>query len=86
LLKGEIKFNIGKNGITSGVIKSLELAFKTRKKIRISILKSGNRDKEKVKEMALELSDRLEGNYKYLIIGFTIIIKKTGSGMKKSGK
>lgn len=32
MIKGEIKFNIGKNGITSGVIKSLELAFKTRKK------------------------------------------------------
>ena len=86
MLKGEIKFNIGKNGITSGIIKSLELAFKNRKKIRISILKSGSRDKEKIKEMASELTDKLEGNYKYRVIGFTIIIKKVGSVIKKARK
>ena len=62
MFKGEIKFQIGKNGLTSGIINSLELAFKNRKQVRISVLKSGTRDKEKIKQMAEEISNKLEGN------------------------
>ncbi len=73
-----MKFQIGKSGVTPGVIESLELAFKTHKIIRISVLKGAVRDKEKVKEMAEELTQGLKGEYKYKIIGFTIVLRRVG--------
>lgn len=76
-MKGLAKFQIGKNGVTEGFLESLASAFKTRKLIKISVLKNVVRDKEKVKEMAEELVDKLEGNYKYKIIGFTIVLRKS---------
>jgi len=82
-LKGEIRFQIGKSGVTSGAIESLDLAFKTRKQIRINILKSGTRNREKIKEMAEEISEKLHGNYRYKIIGFTIIMRKTSKKKNK---
>ena len=76
--KGEIKFQIGKNGVTNGVIESLGLVFKNRKHVRISVLKSGTRDREKTKQMAEEISNKLGGSYRYKIIGFTIVMRKIG--------
>ena len=84
--KGEIKFQIGKNGLTSGIINSLELAFKNRKKIRIAVLKSGTRDRKRIKEIAEEIASRLNGNFRYKIIGFTIIMRKVGLGKRKLRK
>ena len=82
-VKGLAKFQIGKNGITPGVIESLGLAFKTRKIVRVSVLKSAARDKERVKEMANEISENLgkkdkKHSYNYKVIGFTIIMKRAG--------
>ena len=77
--KFEAKFQIGKLGITSGIIQSFESALKTHKQIRISVLKSAGRDREKVKKIASEISEKLEKfevKSKYKIIGFTIILKK----------
>lgn len=81
--KGKIKFQIGKNGLTSGVIDSLSLTFRTHKTVRISVLKSAFRDKKKVKEMAEELTEKLNGNYNIKVIGFTIILRKAGVKGKK---
>ena len=75
-MKGLAKFQIGKNGVTEGFIDSLENAFKTRKIIKISVLKGAVRDKKRVKEIAEELIGSMEGSHKYKIIGFTIVIKK----------
>lgn len=72
-----LKFQIGKNGITPNVIESLSLAFKKHKQVRISVLKSAVRDKERVKEMAEEIKNALGENYAYRVIGFTIIMRKT---------
>lgn len=82
-MKGQVKFQIGKNGITEGVIESLNKAFRTRKSVRISILQSFGRNRDKKKEIAEELSEKLEGNFKYTIVGFTIILRKIGLGAKK---
>ena len=77
-LKGQIKFQIGKRGITPGVLESLRLAFKTRKVVRISVLKGAVRDRERVKEIADEIVNKLGfSKYKFKIIGFTIVIKKS---------
>lgn len=72
------KFQIGKAGITSGVVENLSVYFKKNKVARISALKSSERDREKIKEIADELCEKLPGNYKYTIVGFTIILRRVG--------
>lgn len=67
---------IGKNGLTSGIIENLKNAFKTHQIVKISVLKSGGRDRKKIKEMADKIPAQLGKNYTYRIIGFTIIVQK----------
>ncbi|PIN90736.1 hypothetical protein COU60_00125 [Candidatus Pacearchaeota archaeon CG10_big_fil_rev_8_21_14_0_10_34_76] len=76
-----MRFQIGKAGVTDGVIESLILAFKNNKSVRISALKGSGRDREKIKEMAEEMAERLPGEYKFKVIGFTIIMRR--SNIKK---
>ena len=76
---GQMKFQIGKNGITFGVLESLDKGFKTHKSIRISLLKSSGRDREKIKKIADELSEKLDGRFRCTIVGFTIIMRRMGS-------
>ncbi len=76
----EMSFQIGKDGLTEGVIKSMELAFKNHKVLRISVLKNAARNKEKVRQIADEITGRLNGNYKYKRIGFTIIMRRLKKG------
>lgn len=71
-----MKFQIGKGGVSEGVLESLTSAFKTHKSVRISLLKSFERDRAKIKSIAEELSEKLPGHYKHTIIGFTIILRK----------
>ncbi len=71
-----MKFQIGKNGITENVILTLKNAYKTRKVVRISVLKSASTSKENTKKVSDELVKRLGGNFTYVIIGFTIILKR----------
>jgi len=79
------KFQIGKNGVTDGVLESLALAFKNHKQVRISILKSFGRDKNeianKISEMVSKLKKETGYDYNFKIIGFTIILIKS----QKSG-
>ncbi|MDO8509424.1 MAG: YhbY family RNA-binding protein [Nanoarchaeota archaeon] len=79
----ESRFQIGKNGLTEGVIDSLNLSLKTHDQIRISVLKSSERDKQKVLEMANEIVKKINYHCNYKIIGFTIILKKRSSKPKK---
>lgn len=78
-----MKFQIGKSGVTEGVLESLTNAFKTHKIIRISVLKNSVRDREKIKEFGDDLVKRLPGNYRYKIIGFVIVLRRIG---KTAGK
>lgn len=71
-----MKFQIGKAGITEGTIESLTLGFKTHSAIRISVLRSQAPTKDKVREIAEELVQKMTGSYRYIIVGFTIILKK----------
>ena len=75
-LGNEMSFQIGKGGLTDGVLQSLDLAFKNHKALRISVLKNAARDKKKVKEIAEEIAGKLEGNYQYRVIGFKIVMRK----------
>ena len=80
----EGKFQIGKNGITQGAVDSINLSLKTHTQLRISVLKSIERSKGKIKEMAEELCDKVEFPCNYKIIGFTIILRKRSKKKKQS--
>ena len=71
------KFQIGKNGITQGVIESLSLMLKNHRQIRISVLKSSGRDRENIGKIALEIQKRLNSKCDFIILGFTIILTKS---------
>lgn len=71
-----MKVNIGKNGLNEGIFWLLENAFKTRENVKIHVLKSGGHEREKVKQMAEEIVNKLGEKYTYRIVGFTIFVKK----------
>jgi RNA-binding protein YhbY len=73
---GEMKFQIGKNGITAGTIEGLNNALKTHKNIRISVFKSAGRDRESIQEMAKSLQEKLLYPSVFKIIGFTIVLRR----------
>ena len=75
-MKTITKFQIGKFGITPGVIESLELSLKHHKQIRISALKSSGRDRDNMKKMGEEIVSKLKEKCDFRTIGFTIIIIK----------
>ena len=75
-IKPQAKLQIGKLGVTSGFINSVDLALKTHKQIRISALKSSGRDKEKIRKMAESIISSLKTKCSYKVIGFTIILIK----------
>ena len=78
--KGEAKIQIGKKGLTEGLLEGVDKAFNTRKKVKINVLKAATRDRQEVKDMAKKIINYLEesGDEKYEIEtrGFTIKIRK----------
>ncbi len=72
----ELKFQIGKKGVTQGVIDFINTSFKTHNQLRISILKSLSRSKEEIEKMASEMKDKLNYACNYKVLGFTIILKR----------
>ena len=75
-MKKITRFQIGKFGVTEGVIESLELALKNHKQVRISTLKASGRNRENIEKMAEGITSKLTEKCKYKIIGFTIILVK----------
>ena len=67
---------IGKNGLTDGVMITIKNAFADRNDVKISVLKSGGHDKEKVNEIADKIIESLGNNFTYRIVGFSIFLKK----------
>jgi RNA-binding protein YhbY len=73
-----VNFQLGKKGLTEEFIDQLRTSFKRHKTVKISLLKNYSRDKSKIEEDAEKLCKTLSNkeNYKYRLIGFTLIIKK----------
>ena len=69
------KFQIGKNGLTEGVLQSLSQDLKYHKQVRISVLKSACRDREELRKIADKLKEKLPVK-NCRIIGYTIILIK----------
>ncbi len=73
---GQPIIQIGKNGLTSGIIENIKNCFKTHNDIKVSLLKSVGHDKKKVREIAEEIQAELGNKYTYKTIGFAIFLKK----------
>ena len=69
-------FQIGKKGLSNDFIGTIKSAFTNRENVKITLLKSAGHTKEKTKEFAEKIVDKLGNNFTYKIIGFTIVIKK----------
>lgn len=67
---------LGKNGLTENFIETLRSYFKNYKNVRISVLKSGTRDREEIKKISDRILDNLGKNYTSKRIGYTLVIKK----------
>ena len=72
----QANIQIGKQGLTSGIIENIKNCFKTHNDVKISLLKSAGHDREKVREIAKKIQEELGDKYTYRIIGFTIFLKK----------
>ena len=70
------RFQIGKNGLSPDFPETVISAFKTRRQVRISVLKSAPRDKENLVSYANEIQKNLPFKTRLRIIGFTIILSK----------
>ena len=67
---------IGKNGINENTIEIIKSHFKNHQNVKVVLLKSSGRDKNKAKKIADEILEELGKNYTYRVVGFTIFIKK----------
>jgi len=83
-MKRITQFQIGKLGITIGVIESLSLALINHKQVRISTLPASGRNRENIEQMAQEIVGKLKEKCDYRIIGFTIVITKKASPQNKT--
>ena len=69
-------FQIGKNGLTKGVLESLDLALKHHKQVRVAVLKSATRDRKQLQDLANQIQSKLKTKTTTRIIGYTIIVVK----------
>ena len=67
---------IGGNGITDAVIKTIKEAFNTRELLKIKINREDNSDKKIVKDIAKIIENKIKKSEIVYIVGTTIIIYK----------
>jgi RNA-binding protein YhbY len=67
---------VGKNGLTEGIINTLRTAFETRKFIKMTYLKSSGRTHDSVEADGKKIIDKLGVNYIYHRMGFTLTVRK----------
>ena len=75
-----VQFQIGKQGLTEGFVKSLENCFKNNKSVKIYVLKTarpeGKEGKIQVEKYEKGILEKLGKNYTAKTIGFTINLRK----------
>ena len=71
-----IQLQIGKKGLTKEFLEDLKIRFKNEENIRVSVLKSGSRDKEQLLKWKAEILNFLGINFTCNIIGYTLVIRK----------
>ena len=70
------RIQLGKQGISDNFIETLKFCFKNHKNVKVSVLKSAGRDRQKIKEYSEEILEKLGKNYTAKIVGFTIAVKR----------
>lgn len=73
---GIAEMQIGKNGLSEGSMTWIENAFKTRRTIKIKVLKSAGHTRETVEKIADEVLAKLGKKYTARIMGFVINLRK----------
>ena len=68
--------HLGKNGLTDNFINSLRNAFKNHDNVKISVLKSACRDKQKLNKIADDILAALGKRYTAKAVGYKISLKK----------
>ena len=76
------KVQLGKNGLTENFIATLKNHFEKHKNVKIVVLKSTGREREKVKEYSKEILEKLGEKYTAKVVGFTIFVKKWRKPMR----
>lgn len=71
---------IGKQGLTKGMIDLIEKMFQNHELVKIAVLKTCTRDREEMKKLAQDLCSELMRRFKkeftFRIVGFTIFMRK----------
>ena len=70
------EMQLGKQGITDNFIETLKNHFKNHENVKVSVLKSAEHNKKKLKEYSEEILEKLGKSYTSRVIGFTIVLKK----------
>lgn len=83
---GQTAVQIGKNGLTDNLIETIRVHFTKRKNVKVSVLRGGEPNKEKIKEMSEKILSKLGPNFTARIVGFTIFLKKWRSPVDKKGQ
>jgi len=85
-LKPMTKFQIGKNGVTSGSIAAINSLLRHYYQVRIYVLQSAGRDREKMPEIEKEITSKIDVPIYSRIIGFSIIVNRLRTPDAKSSK
>ena len=72
----EINFQIGKAGLNESTVQTLNVLLERHKRIRISVLKSAEKERQNMKSLAQNLSLKLSHPSIAKPIGFTIILRR----------
>lgn len=78
-----VQLQIGKNGLTDGVIETIKRLFENELIIKVSILKSACRDKKQAQEISDKILASLGKNYVSRLVGYVITIKKFRKEMRE---
>lgn len=69
-------FQIGKQGLTENFMQTLKIAFSSRERVKIIVLKAAGHTKENATEIAEKIVKELGSHYTFKIVGFTIFLQK----------
>jgi RNA-binding protein YhbY len=71
------KLQMGKNGLSPEFLEQVRKMFESTKTIRVSLLKTATRDRAHAKEIADNLISSLGTNFRYTMVGYTLIVRRS---------
>ena len=76
MIREQAKIQIGKNGLTDGVLGQIKEMLKTRKSVRVSMLKTSVSNKKEAQDATDKIMNFLGSGYRHRLIGHTIVIHR----------